>query len=71
MTIVVQKYRDIQVTLGTLDEELSSNWLKYSNILIQVCSEMPSGSDKQQQQQADQQKDHKENNSGAAGKNGK
>ena len=36
----MEKYKELQVTLGQLDTTMYANWLRYSNILMQVCSEM-------------------------------
>ena len=36
----VEKYKDLMITLGKLDVEMYDSWLAYSNILLQVCSEM-------------------------------
>ena len=40
----MEKYRDLQITLGQLDATMYADCLKYSNILMQVCSEMDCGS---------------------------
>ena len=43
--VAMEKYKELQVTLGQLDAKIYSNWLEYSNILMQVCSEMDFDSD--------------------------
>lgn len=36
----MEKYKDMKITLGQLDATMYDDWLAYSNILMQVCSEM-------------------------------
>ena len=36
----MEKYKELQMTLGQLNAKIRSNWLEYSNSLMQVCSEI-------------------------------
>ena len=36
----MEKYKDVKTTLGQFDATMYDDWLAYSNVLLQVCSEM-------------------------------
>lgn len=36
----MERYTDTQVALGGLDQDMHSDWLKHSDVLLQVCAEM-------------------------------
>ena len=40
----MERYTDIKVALGGLDEDMHNDWLKYSDVLLQVCAETDSDS---------------------------
>ena len=40
----MESYVSIQVALGGLDQGMYSDWLKYSDVLLQVCAKMDPGS---------------------------
>ena len=69
----MEKYREFKTMMGTLDFDMYSNWLKYSNVLIQVCADtqvcgVPEAATTNRPDADTQQR---ENKSGAAGKIGK
>ena len=35
----MEKYREFKTMMGNLDFDMYNNWLKYSNVLIQVCAD--------------------------------
>lgn len=36
----MDKYKQMQRNMGSLDPDLDVNWLTYSNVMIKICSEI-------------------------------
>ena len=39
----MEKYKDIQTSIGTLRQDLELDWMTYSDVLIQVCLDEAAG----------------------------